>query len=71
MIARRKLFSFLAVSPVAAVAAVAHAKQPTEIDCERITLGKFEIKNNGDRLSIRQIDGRCGLEIMLMEKANV
>lgn len=50
---RRKLFSFLAVSPVAALGAVARAKEPTEISVDRIELGAFEIAVGQDLLVIQ------------------
>lgn len=52
---RRKLFSFLAVSPVAAVSAVAQAKQPETLHTERIVLRNFEIVADDRGLKIRQI----------------
>jgi hypothetical protein len=41
---RRKLFSFLAASPIGVLGAAAQAKQPLEISVERINVGRdYEI----------------------------
>jgi hypothetical protein len=60
---RRKLFSFLATSPVAVIAAVAQAKQPTEISVDRLNLGEdFEMVTepgeHGESLHLRRKDDR-------------